>query len=64
MNLDKRRSLTDYVFTYSGNVISRKTTLRSVFTLSTTEVEYMTFMKAVKEVIWIQRLVSDLGLVQ
>lgn len=63
-DLDKRRSLTGYVFTLSGSVISWKATLQSVVSLSTTEAEYMAITEAVKEAIWLQGLVSDLGLDQ
>lgn len=62
--MDKRRSLTGYVFTLSGSVISWKATLQSVVALSTTEAEYMAITEAVKEAIWLQGLVSDLGLDQ
>jgi hypothetical protein len=57
-DLDKRRSLTGFVFTLSGCAISWKATLQSTIALSTIEV------KAVKEAIWLRDLVSDLGLQQ
>ncbi|XP_070021838.1 secreted RxLR effector protein 161-like [Nicotiana sylvestris] len=63
-DLDKRRSLTCYVFILSGSVISWKATLHSVVTLSTREIEYMALTEAVKEAFWIQGLVIDLGLSQ
>ena len=50
-DLDKIRSLTGYVFTLCGSVISWKTTLQSIIVLSTTEAEYMATTKAVKRVI-------------
>lgn len=40
-DLDKRRSLTGYVFSLFGNTISWKATLQHIVTLSTTEVEYI-----------------------
>ena len=63
-DLDKRRSLTGYLFTLSGSVISWKATLQTTVALSTTEAEYMALAEAVKEAIWLQGLVSDLGLMQ
>lgn len=63
-DLDKRRSLTGYVFTLSGCAISWKATLQSTVALSTTEAEYMAAAEAVKEAIWLRGLVSDLGLLQ
>lgn len=56
-DLDRRRPLTEYVFTLCGGVISWKVTLKSVFTLSTTEAECMTTIKIVKEAIWLKGLV-------
>ena len=41
-DLDRRRSLTRYVFTLCGNVISWKATLQSTIALSTTKAEYIT----------------------
>jgi len=63
-DLDKRRSLTGFVFTLSGCAISWNATLQSTVALSTTEVEYMAAAEAVKEAIWLRGLVSDLGLQQ
>ena len=48
-DLDKRRSLTGYVFSIGGCVISWKATLQSTIALSTTKAEYMAFTKACKE---------------
>jgi hypothetical protein len=61
-DLDKRRSLTGYVFTLFGCTISWKATLQSTVALSTTEAEYMAVTEAVKEAIWLKGLVGDLGL--
>jgi len=40
-NVDTRKSLTGYVFTFFGIAISWKANQQSVVALSTTEVEYM-----------------------
>ena len=48
-DLDKRRSLTGYVFPIRGYAISWKATLQSTIALSTTEAEYMALTKACKE---------------
>ena len=61
---DKRRSLTGYVFTLCGSVISWKATLQSIVALLTTEVEYMIATEAVKKVVWLKGLVGDLDLQQ
>ena len=63
-DLDKRRSTTGYVFTLAKAPVSWKSTLQSTVALSTTEVEYMAIIEAVKEAIWLQGLVDDLGVGQ
>ena len=60
-DLDKRRSTTGYVFTLAKAPVSWKSTLQSTVALSTTEAEYMAITEAVKEAIWLQGLLDDLG---
>uniref|UniRef100_A0A3Q7GQW1 Reverse transcriptase Ty1/copia-type domain-containing protein n=1 Tax=Solanum lycopersicum TaxID=4081 RepID=A0A3Q7GQW1_SOLLC len=59
-DVDTRRSMTGYVFTLGGSVVSWKATLQPTVTLSTTEAEYMALTEAAKEGIWLKGLVSDL----
>ncbi|CAM8924307.1 unnamed protein product [Rhodiola kirilowii] len=61
-DVDSRRSMTGYVFTLGGSIVSWKATLQPTITLSTTEAEYMALTEAAKEGIWLKGLVSDLGL--
>ncbi|XP_047334054.1 secreted RxLR effector protein 161-like [Impatiens glandulifera] len=61
-DVDSRRSMTGYVFTLGGSVVSWKATLQPTVTLSTTEAEYMALTEAAKEGIWLKGLVSNLGL--
>jgi hypothetical protein len=63
-DLDRRRSTSGYVFNLFGGVISWMRKRQVVVALSTTEVEYMATTHASKEVIWLQRLCSGIGLVQ
>ena len=44
--------------------VSWKSTLQSTVALSTTEAEYMAMTEAVKEAIWLQGLLDDLGVGQ
>ncbi|KAG8488507.1 hypothetical protein CXB51_016436 [Gossypium anomalum] len=59
-DLDRRRSLTGYVFTIRGCVISWKATLQTTVALSTTEVEYMAITEACQEAILLKGLFSEL----
>ena len=60
-DLDKRRSLTGYVFTIGGCAISWKATLQSTVALSALGAEYMTVMKACKEALWLKGLFGKLS---
>ncbi|WVZ54400.1 hypothetical protein U9M48_005204 [Paspalum notatum var. saurae] len=59
-DLDKRRSLTGYVFTVGGCAVSWKACLQATVALSTTEAEYMAISEACKEAIWLRGLYSEL----
>jgi hypothetical protein len=58
---DSRRSTTGYVFTMGGTIVSWISKLQKVVALSTTEAEYVTSTEASKEVIWLQRIMEELG---
>ncbi|KAG8477766.1 hypothetical protein CXB51_027752 [Gossypium anomalum] len=60
-DIDRRRSLTSYVFTIGGCAISWKATLQTTVALSTTESEYMTIIEACKKAIWLKGLFSELN---
>uniref|UniRef100_A0A3Q7GRP1 Reverse transcriptase Ty1/copia-type domain-containing protein n=1 Tax=Solanum lycopersicum TaxID=4081 RepID=A0A3Q7GRP1_SOLLC len=55
-DVDTRRSMTGYVFTLGGSVVSWKVTLQPTVTLSTTEAEYMALTEVTKEGIWFKGL--------
>jgi len=63
-DLDRRRSLSGYIFTLCNSDISWKVTLQSIVALSTTEAEYISAIEGVKEAIWLRGLVNELGLTQ
>jgi hypothetical protein len=62
--LDRIRSISGYMFNLFGGAISCMSKRQAVVALSTTEVEYMATTHARKEIIWLQRLFSSIGLVQ
>ena len=59
-DLDKRRSLTGYVFTIGGCAVSWRATLQSIVACSTTDAEYMAISEACKEAIWLKGLYTEL----
>jgi len=64
VGLDQRRSTGGYVFNLFDGAISWMSKKQSVVALSTTEAEYMAATHASKEAVWLQRLCSNMGLVQ
>ena len=63
-DLDKRRSTTGYVLTLSQAPVSWRSILQSTVALSTTKAEYMAMTEVMKEAIWLQGLLDDLGIDQ
>ncbi|KAH9300486.1 hypothetical protein KI387_012069 [Taxus chinensis] len=58
---DNRRSTTGYVYTVGGIVVSWISQLQKLVALSTTEAEYVAAIEASKEMIWLQKLLEELG---
>ena len=63
-DLDTRRSMTSYAFCLYGGLIYWRSTLQPITALSTTEAEYIGITKAVKEALWLKRLVAEMGMKQ
>ncbi|MFS7926355.1 putative RNA-directed DNA polymerase [Helianthus anomalus] len=59
---DNGRSFTGYVFMVLGNVVSWKSQLQHVVTLSTTEAEFVALTEGVKESIWLKGFVHNFGI--
>lgn len=60
-DLDRRRSISGYVFSAGGNAICWKSGLQDIVDLSTTEAEHMALVEAVKEGIWLKGLIEEFG---
>ena len=60
VDLDKRISLTGYVFCVGGCAVSWKASLQPVVALYTIEAEYMAVIEAIKEVLWLRGLFDEL----
>jgi hypothetical protein len=58
---EDRRSISGYIFILAGGAISWQSKKQSTVASSSTEGEYMALLQAVKEIIWIQRFLSDIG---
>ena len=63
-DLDKRKSTTSYVFTFTRGVVSWISKFQTIMALSTTKVEYIVATWTCKEAIWIKRLLKELRLKQ
>jgi hypothetical protein len=60
-DLDKRRSLTGYVFIIGGCVVSWRACLQPTVAQSITEVEYIALCDACKEAVWLKGLYAELS---
>lgn len=60
---DTRKSNTAYFFTVGNNCISWKSQLQPLFSLSTTESEYLAIFYACNEVVWLQSLLKEACLI-
>ncbi|CAL8991208.1 unnamed protein product, partial [Prunus brigantina] len=63
-DLDKRRSTTGFVFSIAGGPSELEVDSAIYGCSSTTEAEYMAVTEAIKEAIWLQGLLDDLGVQQ
>jgi len=57
---DHRRAISGYVFMIDGGAVSWSSKKQELVTLSTTEAEYVATTHAVKEALWLRRLITEL----
>ena len=63
-DLEFRKSTSGYVFTLGGGAISYRSVKQSCIVNSTIEAKYIATSKAVKEVVWLKKFLSNLGVVR
>ncbi|KAH9293872.1 hypothetical protein KI387_040924, partial [Taxus chinensis] len=60
-DLDSMRSMIGYVFTVGDTMVSWISRLQKVVDFSTTEAKYVSAIEEIKEMIWLQHFLDDLG---
>ena len=60
-DLDGGKSTIGYIFTIGGTIVSWISKRLQVMALSTTKVDYVVAIEASKELIWLKRLMEELG---
>ncbi|GKV35980.1 hypothetical protein SLEP1_g44167 [Rubroshorea leprosula] len=63
-DLDNRKSISGYLFTFAGGAVSWQSKLQKCVALSTTEAEYIAATEVGKEMLWMKRFLQELGLKQ
>ncbi|XP_073109154.1 secreted RxLR effector protein 161-like [Elaeis guineensis] len=59
-NLNTRRSTTGYVFYMNDGPISWRSIFQPIMALSTTEIEYIEIIEAIKKALWLKRLIIEM----
>ena len=62
-DLDDSKSIFRYVFILYGGVVSWKSSKQQTVADSVTEAEYIAASEAAKEVVWMKKFISKLGVV-
>ncbi|KAF5781986.1 putative RNA-directed DNA polymerase [Helianthus annuus] len=63
-NKDNMKSTSGYLMTFAGGAVSWQSRLQKYVALSTTEAEYVAATEACKELLWLKRLMQELGFMQ
>ena len=60
-DVDGSRSQSGYIVMLGGNTVSCKSVLQRIVALSSMEAEFIAATEATKEILWIRRLLADMG---
>ena len=60
---DDYKSISGYIFTLNGGVVSQKSIKQQTIANSIIEVEYIAVSEAAKEAIWMKKFITKLGVV-
>lgn len=60
-DLETRRSTTGYAFSFANGLVTWSSQRQKLVTLSTTEAEYVAAAAAAREIVWLRKLLRDLG---
>ena len=63
-DVDSRKSTSGYLITFAGGAVSWQSRLQKCVALSTTEAEFIAATEACKELLWMKKFLSELGLHQ
>jgi len=63
-DVETRKSTSGYAFFVAGGLVSWKTRLQSIVTLSSTEAEYAALAETLREAAWLRSLLTEIGLDQ
>ncbi|GAB2302035.1 hypothetical protein Dimus_038790 [Dionaea muscipula] len=63
-DLDSRKSTSGFLMTFAGGAVSWQSKLQKCVALSTTEAEFIAATEASKELLWMKRFFTELGIEQ
>ena len=63
-DIDSRKSTLGFLMTFAGGAISWKSRLQNYIALSTIEAEYIIVVEGCTKMLWMNRLLHELGLKQ
>ena len=63
-DIDSKKSTSGYMIKFAGGAVTWQSRLQRCVALSTTEAEFIVITEACKELLWVKKLLQELGVVQ